>query len=145
MRKVAVLLTFLMGISYGGNLYECFQRAEIIYGIPKELLIAIAKTESSLNPKALNKNGNGTYDIGIMQINTSNLSLLKRVGLIKRNEELWIPCKNVEAGAYILKLCVKRYGLTWRAVDCYNKGKKAKGVGGYVWKVYKHLKKILKE
>lgn len=145
MRKVVFLLTFLLGISYGENLYECFQRAERIYGVPKELLIAIAKTESSLNPRALNKNKNGTYDVGIMQINTSNISLLKRAGIIKEARELWVPCKNVEAGAYILKLCVERYGLSWRAVDCYNKGKKAKGVGGYVWRVYKHLKKILKD
>lgn len=144
MRKVTLFLIFLLGISYSQNLYECFERAEMIYGIPKELLIAIGKVESSLNPKALNKNRNGTYDVGIMQVNTSNIGLLKKAGIIKEAWELWIPCKNVEAGAYILKLCIEKYGLTWKGVDCYNKGGRAKGVGGYVWKVYKHLRRILK-
>ncbi|HIQ48054.1 MAG TPA: invasion protein IagB, partial [Aquifex aeolicus] len=124
MRKV-IFIYLLLNISFGID--YCFKRAEKVYGVPYELLLAIALAESGLNPEALNKNRNGTYDIGIMQINTSNLSLLKRVGIIKRDEELWIPCKNVEAGAYILKLCIKRHGLTWRAVDCYNKGKNAKG------------------
>jgi len=145
MRKVVFRLILLVGISYGENLYECFQRAERIHGVPQELLLAIAKTESSLNPRALNKNRNGTYDIGIMQVNTSNIKLLKRAGIIEEARELWIPCKNIEAGAYILKLCIKRYGLNWKAVDCYNKGRKAKGTGGYVWRVYKYLKRILKD
>lgn len=143
MIKIFVIFITVFGVSFG--LEECFKKAAFKYNVTLPLLLAIAKVESNFNVNALNKNRNGTYDIGIMQINTSNLSLLKRVGIIKRDEELWIPCKNVEAGAYILKLCIKRHGLTWRAVDCYNKGKNAKGTGGYVWRVYKYLKKIIKE
>ncbi|HIQ49420.1 MAG TPA: twitching motility protein PilT, partial [Aquifex aeolicus] len=107
MIKIFVIFITVFGVSFG--LEECFKKAAFKYNVPLPLLLAIAKVESNFNVNALNKNRNGTYDIGIMQINTSNLSLLKRVGIIKRDEELWIPCKNVEAGAYILKLCIKRH------------------------------------
>lgn len=37
--------------------------------IDEELLLAVIKCESGLNPKAINKNPNGTIDYGICQFN----------------------------------------------------------------------------
>lgn len=50
----------------------CWHEVASWYGINVHLLYAIAKTESNLNPNAINKgNKNGSYDIGLMQINSA--------------------------------------------------------------------------
>lgn len=78
----------------------------------------------------------GDYDVGVMQINRRNAELLKKKGIIRREEDLFDPCFSIKAGAYLLSLCVERYGLTSKAVDCYNKGAgKAKEDSSYVRKV----------
>lgn len=41
------------------------------YNVPVEVALMISHTESRFNPKAVNKNTNGTVDKGCMQINTS--------------------------------------------------------------------------
>lgn len=121
------------------ELSVCFDKASHEMQVNKKLLVAIAYVESGLRHNALNRNSNGTYDIGIMQVNSSNIPKLKRVGIIEKEEDLWDICKNIRAGAYILKECIADYGFNWKAVDCYNKGKKAKDISTYVWKVYKVL------
>ena len=40
----------------------CWEEASTDYGIPVEVLKAVAKTESGFNPKALNKNTNSGTD-----------------------------------------------------------------------------------
>jgi soluble lytic murein transglycosylase-like protein len=93
--------------------------------------------ESNFNPKAINRNKNGTYDIGLMQINSSWFPYLKKHGI--NPSLLWDPCYNAHVGAMVLRHCIDTYGYSWRAVDCYNKGKKARENSRYVWKVYKNL------
>jgi soluble lytic murein transglycosylase-like protein len=115
----------------------CFEDAGRYYGVSPHLLWAIAKVESNFNPRAINRNKNGTYDIGLMQINSSWFPYLKKHGIDP--SLLWEPCYNAYVGAMVLRHCIDTYGYSWRAVDCYNKGKKARGNSMYVWKVYKSL------
>ena len=115
----------------------CFEEAGRYYGVSPHLLWAIAKVESNLNPRAINRNKNGTDDIGLMQINSSWFAYLKKHGI--EPSLLWEPCYNTYVGAMILRHCIDTYGYGWRAVDCYNKGKKARENSMYVWKVYKSL------
>jgi soluble lytic murein transglycosylase-like protein len=115
----------------------CFEDAGRYYGVSPQLLWAIAKVESNFNPRAINRNKNGTYDIGLMQINSSWFPYLKKHGIDP--SLLWEPCYNAHVGAMVLRHCIDTYGYSWRAVDCYNKGKKARGNSMYVWKVYKSL------
>ena len=49
----------------------CFEEAGKKYGISPQLLWAIAKTESNFNPTAVNYNKNGSFDYGLMQINSA--------------------------------------------------------------------------
>ncbi|WP_341678714.1 lytic transglycosylase domain-containing protein [Niveibacterium sp. SC-1] len=53
------------------------------HGVSPYLLYAIAKTESSLNPRATNRNGNGSEDVGLMQINSVWLPTLARYGITR--------------------------------------------------------------
>jgi soluble lytic murein transglycosylase-like protein len=128
-----LLLLLIPAIAY----CFCFEDAGQYYGVSPQLLWAIAKVESNFNPKAINRNKNGTYDIGLMQINSSWLPYLKKHGIDP--SLLWDPCYNAHVGAMVLRHCIDTYGYGWRAVDCYNKGKNAKENSMYVWKVYKSL------
>lgn len=109
----------------------CFEDAGEKYDINPLLLWSIAKVESNFYTHAINRNTNGTFDYGVMQINSS---WYKTIGH-NRWMELSDPCINVMTGAWILKQCMDRYGCTWDAVGCYNSGNKDRRKG-YAWKVH---------
>lgn len=96
----------------------CFEEAGNRYGISPQLLYAISKGESSFNPLAINYNTNGTYDYGLMQINSTWEPALRKIGISWNN--LADPCTNVMVGAWVLSQCIRDYGYTWSAVGCYN-------------------------
>jgi hypothetical protein len=66
-----------------------------------------------------NRNTNGTYDYGPMQINTVSLNDLARFGYsideIKNN-----PCTNVWVGTWILSEKIKKSKNFWRGIGNYN-------------------------
>lgn len=94
----------------------CFEEAGIEYGINPQILRAIAKVESNFNPAAVNYNTNGTYDFGLMQINSSWASTIGK----QRWNSLGDPCNSVKTGAWILSMCIDKYGYNWKAIGCYN-------------------------
>lgn len=101
------------------NKYDaCFTTAQSYYQVPVELLKAIAFVESHYNPNAYNENNNGTYDIGLMQINSTWLPKLAELGISEKM--LYDPCQSIYIGAWILANNVKTYGLNWTAVQRYN-------------------------
>lgn len=112
----------------------CFEEAGRLYGVSPLLLWGIAKVESKFNPRAINYNSNGTYDFGVMQINSTWYRIL--------GKEIWSrlaePCFNIHVGAWVLAQCVQRYGHTWRAVGCYNASSEKKRVA-YAQKIAKAL------
>jgi len=114
----------------------CFDEAGRAYGISPLLLRGIARVESNMNPAAINRNSNGSMDVGLMQVNSY---WLKTLGTTS-GELLRDPCYNVMAGAWILKGCMDRHGETWQAVGCYNASSRDKRVN-YSWKVYRELLK----
>ncbi len=133
------MIAFLYVQSYGEN---CFTEAGKRYNLNPKLLYAIAKIESNFNHKAVNKsNKNGSYDIGIMQINSRWLPLLKKFNIMEN--DLYNPCQNIMVGAWILAQCILKFDYTWKAVDCYNKGFNADGKSRYVLNVKRILKQIL--
>ncbi|MBD3822876.1 MAG: lytic transglycosylase domain-containing protein [Epsilonproteobacteria bacterium] len=122
--------------------WEYFVEAGERYSLDPKILLAIGMTESSLKPHAINKdNRNKSIDVGIMQINSWWFKTLK-----KHTEDLnnlYDPRFNIHVGAWVLKQCTNRYGVTWKAVDCYNKGENnAKNISSYVRMVNKSYMKI---
>lgn len=101
---------------------NCWVAASQRYRVDAWLLYAIAQQESSLNPRALNRNKDGTFDIGVMQINSSHLPTLAGFGI--RAEHLWEPCLNIQVGAWILADSIRQFGPNWNAVGGYNVGSK---------------------
>ena len=78
----------------------------------------LAPHESGMRPNAVNRNTNGSEDIGLMQINTSWLPTLARYGI--RREHLFNGCVSAYVGAWILASNVRRFGPNWKAVGAYN-------------------------
>ncbi|RJF92129.1 lytic transglycosylase domain-containing protein [Noviherbaspirillum saxi] len=133
MRTLLIAATILMSQSA----FACWNEVGQKYGISPYLLHAIAKTESGLNPKAINRsNRNGTYDVGLMQINSSWLPTLARHGI--KEEHLYEPCVSIEVGAWILAQNIRRLGYSWDAVGAYNSGNPNIG-RKYATKVYRNL------
>ncbi len=97
----------------------CFEEAARYHDVDASLLRAMAKVESRGNARAVHKNENGTEDVCLMQINSSNFDGLARYG-ITRERLLDDPCTCVQVGAWILSEKIRRYGKTWRAVGAYN-------------------------
>lgn len=117
----------------------CFEEAGRLYGISPLLLKAIAEVESNLNPVAVNWNSDGSYDFGLMQINSYWAGILG----IKNWLLLGDPCNNVKVGAWILRQCIDRYGYSWEAVGCYNARSFTKRVK-YANRVYQKILKMEK-
>lgn len=130
--RLFIALLFLPSLSYA----FCFDEAGNVHGINPILLQGIAKIESNLNPNAINKNLNGSIDMGLMQVNSAWIASLG----LDSDMLLSDPCYNVTTGARILKLCIDRHGYTWEAVGCYNALSRQKRVD-YSWKVFNMLKK----
>ncbi len=128
--------------SVGYNLREydmCFNLAADHYKVPPNLLKAIAQTESKGNKAAINMNKNGTYDVGIMQINSTWIPKLQRAGI--ERGLLLDPCSNIQIGAWILSDNIKRYGLTEEAIGRYNSSI-PEYKRQYVMKVFSNYKKL---
>lgn len=97
------------------------------YDIPVSLLFSIIYVESSFNPKAINKNSNGTYDYGLMSLNSKTFKGYSR-------EQLYDIETNLRLGCEYLVWLKKRYKTWGEAVIHYN-GLYTKGAGSYMVKV----------
>lgn len=125
----------------------CWSEAQAAYRIPQNVLAAIAKQESGFNAHAINRNSNGTEDIGLMQINTSHLVRLQKYGISR--SDLLDPCTNLMVGAWILANNAARLGWNWDAIGAYNVGCRklsttecAKRRNSYAWKIHGALRRV---
>lgn len=118
----AVLLALFLAVFCGGHAWAYdFEGASKRYGIPKELLEAISKVESGHNRLAVNRNRNGSVDLGHMQVNSD----WQKSGKIE-----WKKLTDAQyctyVGAWVLAQELERYrGNVWAAVAAYNTGKSA--------------------
>lgn len=141
--RLALLLA--LGVMSAGSVYAadaepCWAEASSRYGVPVDLLKAVAQVESSNRARVIARNTNGSLDIGFMQINDWWLPQLAQHGIGKN--ELLDACTNLNVGAWILKQGIDRYGYNWQGIGAYGAGtspKKDKTRLIYANKVFRAL------
>jgi len=133
---IFVLTIAVMALGNNAHAY-CFEEAGQLYGINPMVLRSIAGVESGNKPDAVGKNTNGSYDVGLMQINT----IWKCTLGPERWKHLGDACYNTKTGAWILAACISKYGYNWRAVGCYNSQTPEKSEI-YARKVFEKLERL---
>lgn len=136
----AICLTAASSVITGAYA-TCWEEASNDYGVPVDVLKAVAKTESGFRPNAVNKNKDGSEDVGFMQINSSHLPALGKYGITRAS--LLDACLNLKVGAWILSENSRRLGWNWDAIGAYNVGcakldraECSRRRAVYSWKIY---------
>jgi hypothetical protein len=101
---------------------ECINEAAVTYFVPAQVIISVIETEGGRVGMA-NRNSNGTYDYGPMQVNSLWLSKIEPYGYT-REQLQHDPCINVFVGTWILsnkiaETVVKSDGY-WKGVAGYH-------------------------
>lgn len=91
------------------------------------LMLGAIELESSFDHKATGHNSNGSVDRGLCQINSSNISNMKRLGLIGCKEDLYDIYKNIDCAFYLMDKYVGMFGPTEAAYYAYNTGREHEG------------------
>lgn len=151
MKKIALSFTFALGAlmsvpahsapmipatpakASAQDYSACWQGAAQYHQVDVWLLYSIGLVESGFDSNAVNRNTNGSVDLGAMQINTIWLKELRQYGITERH--LMDGCTSVYVGAWILAKSIKRFGYNWRAIGAYNSAKPSLGFK-YAKKVY---------
>lgn len=118
MRHILVGIILTIASLSASSFDSIFERAGKDFGIEAALLKRIATIESSMNPRAVNLNKNGTVDIGLMQINTIHLRRLSKIGVTK--ESLKDPEVNIYVAALLLSSHIRKRGYNLDAIGCYH-------------------------
>jgi hypothetical protein len=114
------------------NITEMILQEALDNKIPVNIFFSICYVESTFNPKAFNKNDNGSADRGLFQLN----SYPRQDWEIK---DFYNIEKNIKEAANVLVKNHKRYGTWESAIVFYNCGSE-KNLGNYT---IKYLSKIL--
>jgi len=134
-------LLIALGASASSAVADCLDEAASYHNVYPALARAIAMHESRMNPHAISApNGNGTYDIGLMQINSSWLPMLARYGI--SHDALLDGCVNAYVGTWILQQNIRQYGYNWEAVGAYNAASPAKRQK-YASAIYDQLTRVM--
>jgi soluble lytic murein transglycosylase-like protein len=100
---------------------QCIADASVRYQAPELLLHAILRKEGGRMGQAV-KNKNGSYDLGLAQINTAWVAHFARYG-VRIEHLLYDTCTNLHASAYVLRDNANKFQGDWfKAIVAYNIG-----------------------
>lgn len=114
---------------------DCVSQAAAYHSVNSWILRAILQVESGFNPRAINKNKNGTTDVGIAQMNSMHFKELSKFGVAPK--DLMDACLATYVAAWHLSKQIRAYGNTWFAVGAYHSATPCfnRRYTGLVWNV----------
>jgi len=122
---------------------RCIIKSALYYDINPHLIKAVAKVEAG-KPGTISKNKNGTYDLGVMQLNTTNFKLLKKnFAQVELSDIIYSPCINIALGTWFLKKQIDNANDYWTGVGNYH-SKTQKYHNRYLKKVIREYQKLVK-
>jgi soluble lytic murein transglycosylase-like protein len=117
--KLVVVFVFIFKIA-NASIYQDVNNASRKYSINPKILWAIMKVESEYK-KTIHINSNGSFDVGVMQINSLWIKSLANKGF-KAN--LLNDSNNINIACYILKENMNKGYSLWQAVGLYHSSNK---------------------
>lgn len=96
----------------------CVVRAAAQYELPPGLVLSVMKVEGGVDG-AVHRNSNGSYDYGLMQINSVWLPKLATMG-ITRDHLVHRTCDNVSVAAWIMRQNLDASDHFWKGVGNYH-------------------------
>lgn len=117
----------------------CVVTASHRYNLPVEGLLSILMTEGG-KPGMASPNKDGSFDLGVMQINTVWLKPRSPLyGYVSAETLKNDLCVNIHAAAWILAVQMKKVGDIWHAVGKYHAPNNPTLAWGYMNRVNKKL------
>lgn len=105
-------------LAVGNAPRDCIDQAAAYHHVNPVVLRAMAWHESRMKSWVIGKNKNGSYDIGLMQINSIHLAELAKFGI--GPQHLTDACVSAYVGAWKYRIKVNKHGNTWTAVGAYH-------------------------
>lgn len=115
---VAALAAFASTATVAQAADDCFMKAAVYQGVNPSILRAIAWYESKGDASVINRNANGSIDVGQLQINSIHFGDLAKQGV--PHGALTDACVNIFVASWLLKQKMVKYGNTWRAIGAYH-------------------------
>lgn len=97
---------------------RCVVPAALRHGVNPQILRAVLQVESAMRPHVVQRNANGSVDVGMAQINSVHFPELAKWGITPN--QLLDPCVAAHVAAWHLKRGLVRYGNNWFGVAAYH-------------------------
>ena len=99
---------------------DCINNSAITYHVSAIAILSVMKKENSRNGQAV-RNKNGTYDLGVMQINEIWLPKIAPYGYTREDLQ-FNACKNVAVGAWLISRSLAEGGAAsaWTSIANYH-------------------------
>lgn len=126
--------------------HACISQSSKYWGVPEIALHAIRRVEGG-RVGTVSRNSNGTFDLGVMQFNTSNLVELNRATKrhVSASELVNNACVNIYvAGWWLAKKIEEANGDLWRGVGNYHSRTPSKHIA-YLTKIRDAVAAIRKQ
>lgn len=113
------------------TLAACLVLASNTYQVPPAVMIGIMQVEGGYVGQQVGPNGNGTYDLGPMQVNTRWVPELARIwNVSKDTAHSWVRddgCVNLHVAAWILKQKITETGSLYSGIAHYHSATPSRG------------------
>lgn len=117
----------------------CIAQAAAHYRAHPDIIRAVIGTEGGTTGK-ISKNKDGSFDMGLMQINSVHLPELARYGI---TQEMLVgnECLNIMIGTYLLQKNILLSNDFWHGVGSYHSKTPSKNTA-YQYRVWEHLQRV---